>query len=385
MFPQERVYELFAALAEPFDGELVEWRVTNTAPGKHGYRGQVVAYADQRAYTDRLNSLFTPAGWTREYSVQTAQNFERPTAGSQGKTTIITAKIMVTCRVTIFGLGSHSGTGEEWANDENALTRAEAQSFKRACSCFGLGRYFYDLPRTWVDLDENRRPVELPSLPEWALPRSYKAHDRPSGLQQTNGAPRAQNGSTKGIFAQEVRERLRLLAEEIGFSLTSDVVQRTAGRKSLDEVKDGAKLTSLLDKMEDLARGVRRLRSAIAVAGPEVYGRKCQELNLASDSIDDIPNREVLRQLVTSMESAVAERGAPEANGNAGDISAMRGRLLQEARRVAAQSRKSLAEVIAIASGGLLEFAELGRLSATDCAKVQTAIQELERMAASRG
>jgi len=38
-------------------------------------------------------------------------------------------------------LGTHSGTGEAWADDENAMTAAEAQAFKRACSCFGLGRY----------------------------------------------------------------------------------------------------------------------------------------------------------------------------------------------------------------------------------------------------
>jgi hypothetical protein len=38
----------------------------------------------------------------------------------------------VTCELTIFGLGSHSATGEEWADDDNAGTAAEAQS------CFWL-------------------------------------------------------------------------------------------------------------------------------------------------------------------------------------------------------------------------------------------------------
>ena len=46
--------------------------------------------------------------------------------------------------VTIFGLWSHCGTGEEWADGDNSMTSADAQAFKRACSCFGLGRYFYD-------------------------------------------------------------------------------------------------------------------------------------------------------------------------------------------------------------------------------------------------
>ena len=45
--------------------------------------------------------------------------------------------------LTIFALGSHSATGEEWADNDNAGTSAEAQAFKRACACFGLGRYLY--------------------------------------------------------------------------------------------------------------------------------------------------------------------------------------------------------------------------------------------------
>jgi hypothetical protein len=55
-------------------------------------------------------------------------------------TEIVTGKILVTSKVTIDGLGTHSGTGEEWADEDNAMTSAEAQAFKRACSCFGLGR-----------------------------------------------------------------------------------------------------------------------------------------------------------------------------------------------------------------------------------------------------
>jgi hypothetical protein len=59
--------------------------------------------------------------------------------------------------VTIEGVGTHSGTGEEWADEENAMTSAEAQAFKRACSCFGLGRCFYDFGAPWVDLDDKGR------------------------------------------------------------------------------------------------------------------------------------------------------------------------------------------------------------------------------------
>jgi Rad52/22 family double-strand break repair protein len=66
-FPAERVKEIVAALEVPLDPSQIEWRVMSTTKGQQPRRGQVVPYADQRAYTDRLNTLFTPAGWTRRY------------------------------------------------------------------------------------------------------------------------------------------------------------------------------------------------------------------------------------------------------------------------------------------------------------------------------
>ena len=150
------VNKLLLELEVPFSPDQVRWRVTNTTNDKK--RGQIVPYADSRAYTDRLNTLFTPQGWTREYKVQTMTNITRVKKGES----IVSGKVLVTCTVTILGIGSHSGTGEEWADDDNGMTSADAQAFKRACSCFGLGRYFYDIQAVWVDLDQNRQPVKPP-------------------------------------------------------------------------------------------------------------------------------------------------------------------------------------------------------------------------------
>src|SRR6266567_4360824 len=44
---------LFTQLAEPFDPSEIKWRVTHT--NRDGNRGAVIAYADPRAYTDRLD------------------------------------------------------------------------------------------------------------------------------------------------------------------------------------------------------------------------------------------------------------------------------------------------------------------------------------------
>src|SRR5271169_980445 len=183
-YTNEQVRQLEASLENPFDPNEIKWRVTNTSSDRR--RGQVIAYADPRAYTDRLNALFTVRGWTRDYAVQVIQNFERKERGN-GES-IISGKIVVTCKLTINGLGSHSGLGEEWADNENAGTAAEAQAFKRACSCFGLGRYLYDLGGNWVDLDNRKQPLARPRLPDWALPkRKPVANGHQNGHDSTNG------------------------------------------------------------------------------------------------------------------------------------------------------------------------------------------------------
>ena len=122
--PRKRdVKELLLELEVPFSPDQVQWRVTNTTNDKK--RGQVVPYADPRAYTDRLNTLFSPQGWTREYKVETMSNITRVKKGES----LLSGKVLVTCTVTIIGLWSHSGTGEEWADDDNGMTSADAQAF----------------------------------------------------------------------------------------------------------------------------------------------------------------------------------------------------------------------------------------------------------------
>jgi hypothetical protein len=92
------VKELFLKLEVPFSPDQVQWRVTNTTNDKK--QGQIVPYADPHAYTDRLNALFSPQGWTREYKIETMNNSTRLKKGES----IMSGKVLVTCAVTIVGL-----------------------------------------------------------------------------------------------------------------------------------------------------------------------------------------------------------------------------------------------------------------------------------------
>jgi hypothetical protein len=302
-----KIRELIASLEVPFHPLVIEWRVTNTSKGGPP-RGQVMPYADQRAYTDRLNALYTPAGWTRRYAVHTSANFER------SRDQKIVAKVLVTCELTIFGIGSHSATGEEFADDENAGTSAEAQAFKRACSCFGLGRYLYYFTGTWVDLDERKRPKSVPKLPDWATPEGWRQGLRPNAevasrlSEQTSGGNNG-NGdghdSSKG-GASDQRESLAREIEQmersVGKRMYRGLLKTVARVWNPKDIQDPATQQKVLAHMQAAERGFRRLDAALDRIGPEPLTQILRSLKL--QSIDRVDNLETLHQIVLVLEAA---------------------------------------------------------------------------------
>ena len=63
-FTEAERAKLFAQLEAPFDPALIKWRVMRTFD--YGRSGVILPFADPRAYTDRLNALFTPLdGWRK--------------------------------------------------------------------------------------------------------------------------------------------------------------------------------------------------------------------------------------------------------------------------------------------------------------------------------
>lgn len=297
----QKVKELVAALEVPFDPSVVEWRVTNTTK-EPPYRGQVIPYADQRAYTDRLNALFTPAGWTRKYQVHTSANFQR------SKDQKITAKILVTCEMTIFGLGSHSATGEEWADDDNAATSAEAQAFKRACSCFGLGRYLYHFAGVWVDLDGRKRPKTTPILFGWATPEGWKnglrpapsLRDKANGSFQQPGPLVSKSGDTAFV------QKIALMEEKLGKSLYRGLLKTLARVWNPDQIHDPALQERVLAYMEGADRGLRRLDAALDRVGREPLVAILKALNVKS--LNQVADLEILHRIVIAMEAEAKTR-----------------------------------------------------------------------------
>jgi hypothetical protein len=306
-FPAEQIREVVAALEVPFEPEQIEWRVMNTTKNQQPVRGQVVPYADQRAYTDRLNALFTPAGWTRKYTIHTSANFER------SKDQKIVAKVLVTCELTIFGLGSHSATGEEWADDDNAGTSAEAQSFKRACSCFGLGRYLYYFTGTWVDLNDRKQPKSIPRLFGWATPQGWRQGLRPGQETASNlsNAVPSKNANTqtadqrRDVSAEDriaLVRQIQAMAEPLGRRLYRGVLKTVAKAWDPREIPEAEVLRKVLERMQSAERGFRRLEAALSKVGPEPLMPILRALGL--NSLDHVDCMETLKKVVVEIEQA---------------------------------------------------------------------------------
>lgn len=292
--PVERVKELVSALEVPFDPSQIEWRVMNTTKNQQPARGQVVPYADQRAYTDRLNALFTPAGWTRKYSIHTSANFER------SKDQKIVAKVLVTCELTIFGLGSHSATGEEWADDDNAGTAAEAQSFKRACSCFGLGRYLYYFTGSWVEIDERKRPKAVPQLAGWATPAGWLKGLRPHAGESANPSERAGAGNNHN----DLRE-IERMESVVGKRMYRGLLKTVARVWNPRDIRDQASREKVLAHMQAAERGLRRAEAARDKAGLAASAAVLRSLQLSS--LDQIDNLKTLQEVVVALEAVPAQ------------------------------------------------------------------------------
>src|SRR6185369_4573832 len=143
-----------------------------------------------------------------------------------------------------------------------------------------------------VDLDEKKRPLETPRLPEWARPKAQQpqkqagASERQTSSRQYkqngNGTPR--NGRS-GLYRNELLGQVKALCGTVGFSLARTVLKTVANVDAPEKVRDMAKLTMIFEKLQDLARGVERLRAAVAKAGEQRYSTLCREMNLASESI----------------------------------------------------------------------------------------------------
>jgi hypothetical protein len=147
--------ELKHALEMPFHPARIHWRVGATNSEKT--KGIALAYLDARDVMRRLDEA-CGMGWQNRYNL--ADNG------------------LLICEIGL-------KVDNEWVWRANGAgdTQVEAEkgkasdAFKRAAVMWGVGRYLYSLPNTWVPISPKGRSyvlAETPQLPIWGTPEGYK-------------------------------------------------------------------------------------------------------------------------------------------------------------------------------------------------------------------
>jgi len=147
-------------LAAPFPVNRIHWRVGSTNAKKLGVKpweatkGIALAYIDARDVMKRLDDVVGGLNWQNRYTHVTEKG--------------VVCEIGI--RVEDEWLWRANGAGDTQVEAEKG---AMSDAFKRAAVMWGIGRYLYSLPNTWVDLN-NGRIANPPQLPAWATPEGYQ-------------------------------------------------------------------------------------------------------------------------------------------------------------------------------------------------------------------
>lgn len=147
--------EIMELLQAPFEATEIEWRVGSTTSDKE--KGLALAYVTNRAIQNRLDNTFGCFGWRNEFK--------------EWKNTS-----------QICGISVWDDDKKEWitkwdGSDDSATEAVKgglSDSMKRCGYQWGIGRYLYNLPQTWVLLKNKKYLAQTPKLPAWALPKGSK-------------------------------------------------------------------------------------------------------------------------------------------------------------------------------------------------------------------
>jgi hypothetical protein len=237
--------DILNELRKPFHPSVVTWKPQ--AVKADGTKALAVAYADLRAYQQRLDDVcgldwavsFTPWG-------------ER-----------------IICHLTIHGV-TRSSTGEPDSQSERseiAGTATEAQAFKRACAMFGLGRYLYNLPSVWAEYDKERRQFSdkgLARLQALVANHYRQATGDGSTSSPTKPAPELVEGDAG---ATSLRQEFDELGQRIYGAQWERVCQSNVERITAGQAQDPGQLTvEQISRLIDGLKSLQRKRAGVKVA-----------------------------------------------------------------------------------------------------------------------
>ena len=166
-----------AALRQPFNPADVDFRPQGKP--SNGGNVQVVAYVDARTVMARLDEACGPGGWSFTYE---------PIVVANGQVQIAKG------RLEIHGV-VREDVGE--ASNFDPSKGCVSDTLKRVAVQFGVGRYLYDIERTWVKAQGDRLSDETIAHLRAKLPRpDGVAPARPASPPARRDIPQTATGTS---------------------------------------------------------------------------------------------------------------------------------------------------------------------------------------------
>jgi len=140
--------EIYQKLKEPFDENLIHWRVGATKADKS--QGIALAYINARDAMKRLDDVMG-LDWQCRYPFEGCCE--------------------IGLRINGEWVWRSNGAGETDIEGEKGRY---SDAFKRAATLWGVGRYLYYLPNIWTELKPQGKShviAKPPILPPWAKPK----------------------------------------------------------------------------------------------------------------------------------------------------------------------------------------------------------------------
>ena len=189
----------------------------------------------------------------------------------------------------------------------------EAQSFKRACSCFGLGRYLYYFTGTWVDLDDRKRPKTVPRLDGWATPEGWRHGLRPHAAEDSKPVGRTtagtdghsdghRNGNGASYQGGSLVREIEQMEQSVGKRMYRGLLKTLARVWNPKDIQDPAIQQKVLAHMQAAERGFRRLDAVLGRVGPEALTQILRSQKL--QSLTHVDNLQTLHEVVLALEAA---------------------------------------------------------------------------------
>ena len=146
--------EIIKKLREPFSSKEIEWKIQVTTQDKA--RGMAVAYMDARAVQRRLDEVVGPLNWKNVYSLWHDNS--------------------QICGISIF-----NDERSEWVtkfdgaenSDIEPIKGGLSDSFKRAATVWGIGRYLYEMEGVWVEIEPRGKSFVIRQDQYAKLEREY--------------------------------------------------------------------------------------------------------------------------------------------------------------------------------------------------------------------